>query len=118
MTCTCQGREHLVCSPRFRATLPARKAVLPRYRPGMDVRAFVAAEIAKVGPAPATFRYREPEADAKRTLDPLACDCKGRRHPVCLPARKWREWVTAAQAFLDRETPPTWPDESDAQAAA
>jgi hypothetical protein len=61
--------------------------------------------VRKLGAVPSTFAYRPPKANAADVADGLACQCKGKRHPVCLPAAKWSAWMTAVHAMLDRPMP-------------
>lgn len=111
MTCECAGSQHLVCRDwrvsTARDPIP-RGPSLPRapraqYQLTIDPARWVIREIQKQGPVPETFRYRPPASERVSLDDALDCQCKGKRHPVCMPARRWREWVKAVHRMLDRE---------------
>ena len=67
-----------------------------------DSVAWVMRAVRKVGLLPETFTYRPPGQNAATVCDPLDCVCRGKVHPVCLPAGKWHAWAKSVHAFLDR----------------
>lgn len=111
--CTCQGAQHVVCRPKWvkvgvHITLPTLPKAGPSWRVARkattDPVAWAMAEIRRVGIVPATFTYRAPNAKPAAVDNALDCQCKGKQHPVCLPAAQWKTWMKAVHRYLDRET--------------